>query len=57
MIHVLPGYKYPVEKLPIETFIASKLAWRKKMEKQGKDFGGFDINNQSKRDKMEVDAL
>lgn len=29
--------KFPVEKLPIEAFIANRLVWRKKMEKAGKE--------------------
>ena len=37
IIHILPEFKYPVEKLPIQAFIDNKLAWKKKMEKAGKD--------------------
>jgi hypothetical protein len=37
IIHILPEFKYPVEKLPIQAFIENKLAWKKKMEKAGKD--------------------
>lgn len=36
---MLPQYKYPVAKLPIDVFIANRLAWKKKMEKAGKEIG------------------
>jgi hypothetical protein len=37
MIHVLPDYKLPVAKLPLQAFIESRIAWKKKMEKDEED--------------------
>ena len=59
MIHILPEFKYPVEKLPIQVFIENKLAWKKKMEKQGKDVTSmqFEMEKPTQRDMMEVEAF
>lgn len=35
MLHVLPGNKMPVKKLPIETFIDNKMSYLRKKDKMG----------------------
>ena len=60
MIHILPEYKMPVEKLPIDVFITNKLTFRKKMEKRQND-GAFvqrtlGDHASSKREAMENEA-
>ena len=60
MIHILPEYKMPVDKLPIDVFIANKMTYRKKMEKRQSD-GGFQATRlgdhaQNKREAIENEA-
>ena len=36
MMHFLPKDKYPVNRLPIDLYIANRIAYQRKMEREGK---------------------
>jgi len=57
MIHVLPEFKFPVDKIPLYAYIENKLAWKKKMEKSGKDVTNCFDNKPTARDLQEVEAF
>ena len=57
MIHVLPEFKFPVAKIPIFAFVENKIAWKKKMEKSGKDITNCFDGKLTARELQEIEAF